>query len=75
VSTGKVYALPLRGEEYMDLRLKFQLHSALIVARWYDLQSKRCYEEMFAWRGERFDQMAKKDVGDHDFCLLDWPFK
>jgi hypothetical protein len=73
LSNGRVIALPRGGEDFMDLQWRYRLDSALLVARWYSLDTQRCFEEMFVWRSDRFEQIDKKDVGDHEICVADWP--
>lgn len=74
-SIGRVVELPRGGEEFMDLRYDYRIDSSLIVARWRSLELGRCYEEAFVWRDDKFENIDKKDVGDIDVCLADWPKK
>lgn len=68
VSSGKVYAFPLGGEDYYSMSLHYLANSRLVVAQWESLRENQCYQARYYWNGGSFDLLGKQIVGARDAC-------
>lgn len=62
---GKVSEFPLGGENNLQLTLKFEVGSRLIVATWED---ERCRRASYEWTGDAFRLVEEAALGRPDAC-------
>jgi len=65
--TGGVYRFPLGGEKYERLDLQFKTDSALVIARWQDVETQQCRRGYLAWEGTRA-RLLREDTIDKNEC-------
>jgi hypothetical protein len=63
VPTGRVYRLPVSGEAFPQIDLKYTLDSTAILVRWIwsggDPRQKKCIQQTFTWNGTRFEELTR----------------
>lgn len=69
LTNGKVFSFPLGGEEHPYLRLKYQIDSRAVSARW--MSDEECLTEVFEWTGAAFRGLGSKKIGGETACWED----
>lgn len=68
VRTGRVYNVPVSGENFGAAQYMGKTDSRLLAIRWEDIHSDSCYSARFVWRKQQFERLSKKRLGDRQAC-------
>jgi hypothetical protein len=66
LSTGRVYDIPLGGEDNPSLTLHHNLGSRAIVAYWGNADS--CTREVFVWQGSQLERKERSEISSAESC-------
>lgn len=68
VSTGRVFAFPLGGEDNIYLNLSFTHNSRAVIAYWQNPEENQCIRTELIWKNDRFRKLDDVVVGAQKIC-------
>ena len=70
VRTGEVFKLPIGGDDYPNLTLKYELSSRMMIAQSSEVETAKCYVRFLSFDDGEWVELLKKDIGPSSRCQI-----